>query len=205
MGIEKSNNESVFTENLRIDAGCIVCAAGFSSRMDCWKVELLTREGISFLDNSLKTASLCRTVVLVGGYKYEELLKKTPSAFNGHLIENKKYAEGMLSTVQAALEALHGYFFIMPIDMPLLSEEHFRILYEKRDPGKVVRPAYQGIPGHPVLCPPIWRDKLLNGRGRSPSSLIQAEDQRLIPWEDDSVIFDVDTRDAYEAYFDRQL
>jgi CTP:molybdopterin cytidylyltransferase MocA len=107
--------------------------------------------------------------------------------------------------VQRALAAVEGYFFILPVDMPLLTGEHLREVYERRDPEKVVSPGFGGMPGHPVLCPPVWKEKLLSGRGKSPSSMIKKEDQILIPWEDDSVVLDVDTQDAYDAYLGRQL
>ncbi len=205
MGKEKSNSESDFTENLMLDAECIICAAGFSSRMGRWKVDLKLQEGKSFLENALFTASVCRRVSLVGGYRFEELQKRIPSDFKGRVLENRSYQKGMLTTVQKALEGGYGYFFLMPIDMPLLKRSHLMAVYEKRELHRVVRPSYGGIPGHPVLCPPAWRDKLLRGKGRSPSSVIFREGQFLIPWDDDSVVLDVDTPESYEAYLGRQL
>lgn len=205
MGMEKSNSESFFTENLTLDADCIVCAAGFSSRMGRWKADLKTAKGLTFLDNALRAAASCRKTVLVGGYRFEELLERIPPGFGGSVLENPGFREGMLSTVQRALSAVDGFFFILPIDMPMITADHLRAVYEERDMDRVVRPSFGGLPGHPVLCPPGWRDKLLSGRGRSPSSVIGKGGQRMIPWQDDSVVLDVDTQDAYEAYLGRQL
>ena len=171
MAWEKSNSESIFTENLTLDVHCIVCAAGFSSRMGRWKVDLMTRESRSFLENALMAASVCRRITLVGGYRFDELKKRVPPVFRGRVIENADFRKGMLSTVQKALAVSDGYFFILPVDMPLISGDHLRSVYQRRSEDKVVRPAYGGVPGHPVLCPPQWRERLLFGQGRSPSSL----------------------------------
>ena len=204
MGLKKSNNEIVFTQNIKIDAVCIVVAAGFSSRMGSWKVELKTREGMNFLDNALSAASVCRETILVGGYRFNELQRRITTGFDGVIVENKDFSAGMLGTVQRALEEIHGYFFILPIDMPRITGGHLRSLFAIRDEQRVVRPTFNDIPGHPVLCPPEWREKLLNGHGKSPSAVIGKSEPVFVSWADDSVVMDVDTPEAYNAYLGRQ-
>ena len=105
-------------------------------------------------------------MILVGGYRFDELQQRVPRSFRGTVLENTGFQSGMLSTVQRALDIVDGYFFILPVDMPYVSKKHLSEVYLKREADRVVRPAYHGIPGHPVLCPPLWREKLLQGEGK---------------------------------------
>ncbi len=209
MIVEKSNSYFIFNrfsgDFFPISADCIIPAAGFSSRMEGqWKAELLTREGLSFIEKALETGAVCKKRILVGGYNFERLKTLIPRDFTGRVLENPDFAKGMLSTIQKALPYVDSPFFIFPMDMPLIGPEHFLRLWQVfRDAncGKsIIRPSFQGQPGHPVLFSECWKKPLLKGTGKSPSKLIPREEILFIPWEDDSVLLDVDTPQAFYNY-----
>ncbi len=53
----------------------------------------------------------------------------------------------------AAMECTHVWAH--PVDLPLVVPTSLDLLqgYSRRDPGRVIRPVRQGVPGHPVVLP----------------------------------------------------
>jgi molybdenum cofactor cytidylyltransferase len=201
MKSEKSNSEVLFTEKKKIDAVCIIPAAGLSSRMGCWKAELLSKEGLFLSDNAVMTArEACREVIVVGGYQFSSLKKLITPHIDVRIVENRDYNSGMLGSIQAGLKYVKDDFFIFPMDMPLIVPEHFFRISKIWEKDRVTRPIYRNIPGHPVVFPQDWKDKILAMEGISLRKSIQWEDQDMIPWEDESVIFDMDSEVLYQAY-----
>ena len=126
MVMEKSNSEDLFTEKYPMENCCIIPAAGLSSRMGCWKGELKTRDGISFIENAVSTAQMvCSKVIVVGGYRFTDL-EALLARFSGiHILYNPDFKRGMLSSIQKGLEAVYNDFFVFPMDMPLIGDDVF--------------------------------------------------------------------------------
>lgn len=204
MEYEKSNSEELFTEKITNEISCIIPSAGLSSRMSCWKGELLSLEGIPFMEKAVRTAlTSCRDVIVVAG-KQVAKVRRILSAYPGIcIIENPDYEKGMLSSIQAGLAGIGGDFFVLPMDMPLIGPEHLDQIVSRHDKRKITRPVYDSIPGHPVYFPGLWKQRILDMKGRSLMKHLQDDDQLLIPWQDSSVILDIDTDISYDSYINK--
>jgi len=201
MGFEKSNREYFFTKKNKLNLSCIIPAAGLSSRMGCWKGELKTREGLTFIENAVLSAfQACLRVVVVGGFHYDRLLNLLSDLRAVDIVYNDKFENGMVSSIQKGLESIEGRFFIMPMDMPLIRPETFFSINDVSACGKINRPVYNHIPGHPVLFPETWKKNIMGFKGEGLRSLIGPDDQNLVTWEDHSVVYDIDSMDDYRKY-----
>ena len=187
----------LISENL-IPADCIIPAAGFSSRMNDWKIFLKDKSGQTFLEGTVEKAlQVCQRVILVGGYRFEEL--KNTFSFHERLVvlENPDFAKGMLSSIQKGLVQVENDFFITPVDMPGVNELHYRTLFRLFDRKHVIRPVYREQPGHPILCPLGSKKTILDLKGDRLIKALKHWDIREVPWEDNSVVADIDTPEEY--------
>lgn len=82
---------------------CIITAAGLSSRMGQWKMMLPWQQG-TILDTSIKNAlQFCSRIILVTGYRGNELHERYANQSNITIIHNPDYAQGLLTSVKAAV------------------------------------------------------------------------------------------------------
>ena len=85
---------------------CIITAAGLSSRMGQWKMMLPWEQG-TILDTSIKNAlQFCSRIILVTGYRGNELHERYANQSNITIIHNPDYAQGLLTSVKAAVPAV---------------------------------------------------------------------------------------------------
>lgn len=85
---------------------CIITAAGLSSRMGQWKMMLPWQQG-TILDTSIKNAlQFCSRIILVTGYRGNELHERYANQSNITIIHNPDYAQGLLTSVKAAVPAV---------------------------------------------------------------------------------------------------
>lgn len=211
MNSEKSICEHIFTEKLTLNNCCVIPAAGLSSRMGLWKGDLKLPSPdshdcheISLIEKSVKTAlESCCKVILVGGEQMPRIKGIFDSCERLILVENQEYENGMLSSIQAAMHFIDRDFFIMPMDMPLLTSDHFHRIHREfsiQTQSAVFRPVFEDRPGHPVLLPYFWKERILSMKGSSLKANLPEEDQILIPWENESVVLDLDTQEAYNRF-----
>ncbi len=206
MGLEKSNSEDHFTKMYKSGISCIIPAAGLSSRMGCWKGELFTRDGITFIENAVATAlKVCPKVIVVAGSQTDKLREILKEYGDLIIVENREYQTGMLGSIQRGLELVNEDFFIFPMDMPLIREDVFNRILNFRSEDRVIRPEYAHIPGHPVFFPRIWRDRILAMKGQNLGGQIHSEDLNFISWDDDAVVTDIDSMDEYNLYINSGL
>lgn len=178
----------------KLPVDCLIPAAGFSSRMGRWKPFLEGPGGRPLWQIATDAARrVCRRVVLVGGYRFEEWERVLPRADDLILLENPAYPRGMLSSIQKGLEAVQGDFFILPVDLPRIGEEHFLRLHRNFRGDVILRPSYRGVPGHPILCPRSCKEAILRVRGERLMPAFRRWEQIDLPWEDSSVVQDMDT------------
>ncbi|MDC7239542.1 MAG: NTP transferase domain-containing protein [Spirochaetales bacterium] len=191
-----------------LDVSCVIPAAGFSSRMGSWKGRLPVKseegEEVPLLLNTVRTAlSVCSEAVLVAGRQAHEILELTVGLDRLSVVENPDAEKGMLSSIQRALTIVEGDFFIVPMDMPLIRADHYNRLYKDfldRGDRRILRPRFEGVFGHPVLFPARYIEKILNMEGRALKPLLNPRELDFLDWEDRSVIFDMDTEEAYREY-----
>lgn len=211
MKTEKSICDYFFEEKLKLDVCCVIAAAGLSSRMGIWKGDLKIpsygesgNKQILLIENAVNTALMsCRKVILVGGEQMPRIRDIFLMREELILVENREYQRGMLSSIQTSMSFVDSDFFIMPMDMPLLTWVHLFKIHEEysiRKDSKVFRPVFQGSPGHPVLLPYSWKERVLKMKGKSLKANISDDDQVLIPWKDESVVLDLDTQESYKQF-----
>lgn len=93
---------------------CIITAAGLSSRMGQWKMMLPWQQG-TILDTSIKNAlQFCSRIILVTGYRGNELHERYANQSNITIIHNPDYAQGLLTSVKAAVPAVKQNIVFSP-------------------------------------------------------------------------------------------
>lgn len=146
------------------------------------------------------------TITVVTGHQADQV--GAIAAANGaHVVFNAHYAEGdMLSSLQAGIAALDGAVdgvLIALSDQPMMRTDTVRRvvrLYRRR--GGIVIPSYQMRRGHPIVMDRrYWADVLSAGKETSLRDVIRAHSDaiRYAVIEDDHILRDVDTSQAYEA------
>lgn len=143
----------------------ILLAAGNSSRMNKWKIEIEI-QNIPLLFHSLqKLKTVCDEVIVVGGCNFDrlvELIEKNNLVDTNKIqvICNRQYQDGMFSSIKTGMEnAKHGSVFIALADMPFISVETYGLLKTKFEAEKqydFIQPAIilengRKKKGHPIL------------------------------------------------------
>lgn len=142
----------------------LILAAGASSRMGRDKA-VIEVHGRSFLEHCVAALTLhCRKVAIVLGYHADAIeamlrprMESRPNA--GRLVwaRNPAPERGQFSSLQAGLQALGNgvqALLICPVDHPLFQPATVAKLIAawRADPSaEIVKPAYCGRHGHPVL------------------------------------------------------
>lgn len=145
----------------------VILAAGASSRMGGETPKaLLQFRGMSFLRRAIETARAVPVdeVVVVLGSHAEAMLPEIPDG-RVTVVVNDQWAEGLSSSLRGGLSAVSPDArgaFVFPADMPLVTVEMLRTLYERQQASG--RPAavtdLDGVIGVPVyvtrnLFPPL--------------------------------------------------
>lgn len=153
----------------------------------------------------------CRVIVL-GGYNFAQLreilrwnssLTMSDTAGESHaapiLLEAADWKLGMDATIRSGLDKLCGNkFFIVPGDMPLIRGDDYVRLASFED-GPIVRPVFEGRPGHPVLLDICMAEVIRTAAAGTPIRNLMARYRTLlIPWEHEGVVRDLDTEDDYD-------
>lgn len=191
---------------------CLIPAAGRSSRMGTWKL-MLPFGGKSVIETVVSTAlNVCARVVLVTGYRSDDLT----SFFDGSdcvtTIENTDWRNGMFSTVRAGIEAVKTRrFFITLADMPLVDSDVYRVILRaskiapENQSDDVFLPIFNGRRGHPVLLPNGIIPKIRNAGPEitTMKQIIRRERIREVAWKNDTIHRDLDTLAEYKSALHR--
>ncbi|MCZ8652131.1 molybdenum cofactor cytidylyltransferase [Escherichia albertii] len=177
---------------------CIITAAGLSSRMGQWKMMLPWQQG-TILDASIKNAlQFCSRIILVTGYRGNELHDRYANHSNIIIIHNPDYAQGLLTSLKAAASVVQTEFcFLTHGDMPTINSDIFRKIWALRNNGAIL-PLHKGIPGHPILVSKsclmqaVQRPNISNMR----QSLLMGE-HYSVEIENEEIILDIDTPDDF--------
>jgi CTP:molybdopterin cytidylyltransferase MocA len=188
----------------------IILAAGLSTRMGTSKALLLAGSGRTFahlLAHTLLDGGV--TDALIVGRPDDEPLQREVDALGSHVrfVVNEHADTGQLSSVVAGLNAadrpgVRGVL-VTPVDAPFVRSSTIRALIETASAAHppIVRPAYHGRHGHPVMFSRVVFDEL---RRADPSvgakAVVHAHAGDVINLEvdDPGVLVDVDTPDDYE-------
>ncbi len=194
----------------RIPLDCIVLAAGLSSRMQAFK-PVLPLAGSTVIERAVGNAlAACRRVILVTGYRAEEveaLFRLDPRV---KPVRNPAYETGMFSSIRRGVAEAEGpACFLQPGDLPFVPEELFFSLHEAflsrcGDEAKALpaafRPEGAGRRGHPLLLNRAFIGLVLEASdGSSMRDLFRtAGAPRAVPCLDPGAYFDLDTPEDYE-------
>lgn len=143
----------------------ILLAAGNSSRMIKWKIEIEIQNVPLLFISLKKLETVCDEVIVVGGCNFDklvELIKKNKfvETKNINVIWNKQYESGMFSSIKTGVEnAKYGNVFIALADMPFISIETYGLLklkFEEEKQYDFIQPAMllengRRKKGHPIL------------------------------------------------------
>jgi molybdenum cofactor cytidylyltransferase len=146
----------------------------------------------------------CRRVLLVVGFRGEELVRLFRAEPRVLPVWNRGWEKGMLGSIQEALPSVEGgAFFSLNADMPAVDPSSFgRLEAASREAGGEAAcfAAHGGAAGHPVLIPSAWIKEIL---GLAPGSRMKAflagKPSLLVECGPGSLL-DLDTPGAYEAY-----
>jgi molybdenum cofactor cytidylyltransferase len=183
----------------------VVLAAGRSSRMGTSKA-LLPVGGVTAMERvvcSLRMAG-AEQVVVVTGHDADALLPvlRRLQVDRAH---NPDYDSGMFSSVQAGVAALRGdadAFFVLPVDVPLVTPRALRLVRDRFERGGkgIVYPVCCGRPGHPPLLSARYVPALLRAdRSASLQAFLRAfpEDEAGADVRDLTVLMDMDAPEEH--------
>ena len=169
--------------------------------MGTWKMTLPLGRG-TLLDASIRNAlASCEQVILVVGMNGQELISRYANCPNITTVTNPAAESGLFSSIQCGLRLVrHAYAFITHGDMPCLSPEIYRSVWQAR--GKyAVLPTFSGRNGHPVLLPKEMAQRMsaVPSEGSAKNWLLQ-NDHQFLPLEHPDILLDIDTPEQYQAF-----
>lgn len=186
--------------------GAVILAAGYSSRMGAFK-PLLTIGSKSLIGHCVNLFQECGVgdILVVLGHAADKAIPEV-ERYHCHYIKNKRYKEGMFSSMQVGIAALKGdcnAFFILPVDIPLVRKETVEKLlsvFQEDSTNSVYYPQYQGRKGHPPLIHGRLINSILSYTGENGlrGLLRMYENQSVVvPVDDPFILNDVDTEGSF--------
>lgn len=183
---------------------CLLMAAGLSSRMGRWK-QMLPFLGRPLIDHAVNNAlSFCDRVVLVTGFRGEELKAYFEDDERVVCVSNEEYSLGMFSSIQTGVRLIESdFFFVTHGDLPLLPRRVFAELWEARGVDACF-PVWQGRRGHPVLLSSRLIESIIQSSGGGAMRHVLSDRKVLdLDLGCAEVCFDIDTPQAYQALLGR--
>ncbi len=181
------------------DTEGIILAAGFSKRAKAFKMTL-DIGGKTLIENCIEGMyHACSRIIVVGGYRFENILPIVDKYPKAELILNENYKDGMYSSVKKGLEYIRGErFFLIPGDYPAVHMDVYESMLATD--GEIVIPTCKGEKGHPVLMKSyLIKEIFQNSTCLSLRDFIDTKGFRTIEVQDRGILMDVDTMEDYIA------
>lgn len=144
---------------------------------------------------SLAAGGVDRSVVVVSGIQ-ATVIARALSGLVVTCVVNPDPARGMFSSIQCGMRAAMdaGVCVLLPGDMPFVQPDTIaRLLSAATASGQTVVPSLDGHPGHPVVCSPVLRDRIISADANARlDHLMRGEDVTHIVVTDPGVRRDVD-------------
>ena len=181
----------------------VILAAGASSRMGAPKALLPASGGRSFVQaivDSARGGGASGGVVVVGLPHGDAIRKALPLGVAA--VVNPRPERGMLSSVQAGLQALPSLAqaaLIWPVDVPFVRADTVHAILAAA-PGRLVIPVYEGRGGHPIRIPRArFAEVAALDPERGLKALVEArpDDVLRLSLSDPGLLVDVDTPAEY--------
>jgi len=188
----------------------ILPAAGRSRRMGQPKL-LLPAGKHTVVEHVLATWQMCVPVVIVVVHPQDAALREICQRRGAHVVVGQPPPPDMRSSVTYALEELRRVYFpgeadgwlLAPADMPALTAAAIQGVLAARDASRpsILVPTWQGKRGHPVYFPwPLAEAVQGLPPGVGMDALVRTGPTREVAAADPSVLADLDTPEAYEAF-----
>ncbi len=184
---------------------CIILAAGKSTRMKQQKM-LLPFKGSTVIENVV-TASIQsnvkHTIVVTGSQ--QELISQQLKSLDVEIIQNAKFEDGMLSSVQCGVMALRqcDAFLVLPGDQALVkstSINHLIKMYDDSQKGLLI-PTYYDRKGHPVIIDSKYKNQIMkldHSIGLRQLFHENEDDLALVPIDSNEILIDLDLPEDYQ-------
>jgi len=180
----------------------VILAAGASSRFGSPKILIEWNEEIliHLLCRNALEMGLSPVRLVLGAYLEDP--KTAVGDLPVEIIVNEHWKDGMGVSLKKGVENLpvscEGAFLILG-DMPYLDRDLISALISTSG-GDVVKPVYNGKPGHPVL----WRcsafPNLLSLKaGQSPRQALFGLTVKKVDWDKSYILNDIDSKEDYDA------
>ena len=194
------------------DVTAIVLAAGFSSRMKKFKLDLPFKKHTIIEEVLLQLSKTSiEEIILVTGHYKERIENLLAANTTIKIIHNHNYALGMTTSIQRGVQEASkntkGYLICLG-DLPFISTEEYNqvlLKIESVHSGKpvIVRPFFHNTPANPVFFSSHFKNDLLNLKymeGAKPLINKNLKNVHKVILETDSIIKDIDTLNEYNAY-----
>jgi len=168
---------------------------------------LLPFEGKTILERVIEKVlfSKVEKILVVTGSGRDDILKLIDRLPVQHCF-NKRYSEGMLSSVKCGFKSLPascGAALVFLGDQPMISVKSIDDIIEgyTHSGKRIAVPTYGGKRGHPLLVDMKYRDKVnkMNEKEGLHSLLSQFSGDVLeVPVDDPGILRDIDTKDDYQ-------
>ncbi len=180
----------------------IILAAGESTRFGQSNKLLAPLKGKAVLTHTLETVCALGLgqVILVSGHDRQMVERLAADYPLGHH-HNAAYRRGMGRSIACGARELHGAtegVFICPGDMPYLPAALFHAMaarFAAEAQQAIMRPSFDGKPGHPVLFPVhFYSDLAKLNDDLGAREIIARQRSRLVTldWPDYTVLADID-------------
>lgn len=189
----------------------IVLSAGLSSRMGRFKPLLpLGEKSVVERVVALYRAAGIEDICVVVGHRGEEV-EEVLRGCGVRTVPNRRFEEGMFSSVQAGVRALPAGcrgFFVHPVDIPLVRSSTVVALAEAfAENGRhICHPCFNGRRGHPPLVPAELATEILDWPGEGGlQGCWQAWDMPMwdVALADQGILWDLDTEADYRRMVER--
>jgi molybdenum cofactor cytidylyltransferase len=176
----------------------LILAAGLSSRAGVFKMTLQLK-GKTVIENVIDSMRMhCSRVIVVGGYRIEELQPIIKPYDRVELVFNESYQQGMYSSIKKGMSLIKAErFFYTPGDYPLIEAEVYEEL--QKHSSSVVIPTFEERKGHPLLLSwEIARQVLENENYENLREVIKANNPLMVPVKCRGITMDLDTIEDYK-------
>lgn len=186
----------------------LILVAGMSRRMGDFK-PLLPLRGRTLIENSVDSvlSGGADTAVVVTGYRAEDVERVLSRSFGERVsfVRNNEYeVTDMMTSVRIGVAALPecDTFFLLPGDMPVVSQGTFNKLIESREQQcmPLCFPVLEGFRKHPPLIDTSLIPDILSYEGENGlRGLWKRYEHNIldIPVDDEGVWIDIDTKTDY--------
>lgn len=180
----------------------VILAAGLSSRAGTYKMTLGFK-GKTIIEHAIDNmAGAVKRIIVVGGYKIENLEPVLKRYNNVELVFNEDFNMGMFSSIKKGIRYVtEDRFFLTPGDYPLINSSVYQMM--RNADGEVAIPTFQGRRGHPILIRSCFIDKILeNERYESLRDFVNERSISYVPIDCVGILKDVDTMEDFSEVVD---